>query len=76
MGSTPSALTRRQPIERVGEDALMQRAASGLAAAVARAAVRLRGQVYGTRVMVLTGPGNNGGDALFAGARLARRGPP
>jgi hydroxyethylthiazole kinase-like uncharacterized protein yjeF len=61
-------------IERVGEDTLMQRAASGLAAAVARAAVRLRGQVYGTRIMVLVGPGNNGGDALFAGARLARRG--
>src|SRR5215210_2176674 len=61
-------------IAQVGEDTLMQRAASGLAAAVARAAVRLRGQVYGARIMVLVGPGNNGGDALFAGARLARRG--
>ena len=61
-------------IAQAGEDALMQRAASGLAAAVARAAVRLRGQVYGTRILVLVGPGNNGGDALFAGARLARRG--
>src|SRR5918997_2175443 len=61
-------------IAKVGEDTLMQRAASGLAAAVARAAVRLRGRVYGTRILVLVGPGNNGGDALFAGARLARRG--
>lgn len=61
-------------IERVGDDTLMQRAASGLAAAVARDCVRLRGQVYGTRIMVLVGRGNNGGDALFAGARLARRG--
>jgi ADP-dependent NAD(P)H-hydrate dehydratase / NAD(P)H-hydrate epimerase len=61
-------------IAQVGEDTLMQRAASGLAAAVARAAGRLRGRVYGARILVLVGPGNNGGDALFAGARLARRG--
>jgi hydroxyethylthiazole kinase-like uncharacterized protein yjeF len=52
----------------------MQRAASGLAAAVARAAGRLCGRVYGARILVLVGPGNNGGDALFAGVRLARRG--
>ena len=45
----------------------MQRAAAALAAAVARAAVRLRGRVYGARVLILVGPGNNGGDALFAG---------
>ena len=61
-------------IAEVGDDTLMQRAASGLAAAVARAAVRLLGRVYGARILVLVGPGNNGGDALFAGARLARRG--
>ena len=61
-------------IAAVGDDTLMQRAASGLAAAVARAAVRLLGRVYGARILVLVGPGNNGGDALFAGARLARRG--
>jgi hydroxyethylthiazole kinase-like uncharacterized protein yjeF len=64
----------RQTMDRVGDDTLMQRAASGLAAAVARDALRLRGRVYGTRIMILVGPGNNGGDALFAGARLARRG--
>lgn len=50
--------------------ALMQRAAAGLAAAC----VDLLGSVYGRRVLVLAGSGNNGGDALFAGARLARRG--
>ena len=61
-------------MDRVGDDTLMQRAAGGLAAAVARDAVRLRGRVYGTKIMILVGPGNNGGDALFAGARLARRG--
>jgi ADP-dependent NAD(P)H-hydrate dehydratase / NAD(P)H-hydrate epimerase len=50
--------------------ALMQRASCGLAAACAD----LLGTVYGARVVVLAGSGNNGGDALFAAARLARRG--
>src|SRR5215213_5493871 len=63
-----------EAIAEVGEDTLMQRAASGVAAAVARDVVSLRGRVYGTKIMILIGPGNNGGDALFAGARLARRG--
>jgi hydroxyethylthiazole kinase-like uncharacterized protein yjeF len=52
----------------------MQRAAAGLAR---RAAVLLReerGAVYGAQVLLLVGAGNNGGDALYAGARLARRG--
>ncbi|KPM51287.1 carbohydrate kinase [Frankia sp. R43] len=50
--------------------ALMQRAVSGLVAHVGR---RL-GRVYGARVVVLAGGGDNGGDALWAGARLAARG--
>ena len=50
--------------------ALMQRAAAGLAA---RCALFLGGP-YGARVTLLVGAGDNGGDALFAGARLARRG--
>jgi hydroxyethylthiazole kinase-like uncharacterized protein yjeF len=52
---------------------LMQRAATALASVCLR---RLRdaGGVYGSRVVVLAGSGDNGGDALFAGARLARRG--
>lgn len=54
-------------------DALMQRAANGLAV-VAVDELQRRRRVYGARVAVLVGPGNNGGDALFAGARLARRG--
>ena len=49
---------------------LMQRAAAGLAAVC----VRLLSAVYGRRVVLLIGTGNNGGDALFAGARLAARG--
>ncbi|MDT7537929.1 MAG: ADP-dependent NAD(P)H-hydrate dehydratase / NAD(P)H-hydrate epimerase [Actinomycetota bacterium] len=52
------------------DGALMQRAASALAIACAR---RLGG-VYGARVVLLVGSGNNGADALWAGARLAGRG--
>ena len=50
--------------------ALMQKAATGLATVCAR----LLGDVYGRRVALLVGTGNNGGDALYAGAFLARRG--
>jgi ADP-dependent NAD(P)H-hydrate dehydratase / NAD(P)H-hydrate epimerase len=55
---------------RLPEGALMQRAAAGVAAVSAQ----LIGRVYGSRVVLLVGSGDNGGDALFAGARLARRG--
>ena len=48
----------------------MQQAAIGLATVCAR----LLEGVYGRRVALLVGTGNNGGDALFAGAFLARRG--
>jgi hydroxyethylthiazole kinase-like uncharacterized protein yjeF len=65
----------------VGPDALMQRAAAGLAAAILRrlrlglgGGDRDRGGAYGSRVLLVVGSGNNGGDALFAGAILARRG--
>ncbi|MDF2967413.1 MAG: NAD(P)H-hydrate epimerase [Nocardioidaceae bacterium] len=56
------------------DGALMQRAAAGLAAACVDLLVQSRGRVYGARVLVLAGSGNNGGDALYAGARLAGRG--
>jgi hydroxyethylthiazole kinase-like uncharacterized protein yjeF len=82
---------------RLPEGALMQRAASGLAAACAGLLRRAGGTagtdgmagpaaaggtagtvgaggVYGSRVVVLAGSGDNGGDALHAGARLAARG--
>ncbi len=85
----------------LGPDALMQRAAAGLAAAILRRlpsaeplrfgrtpVLERRGSTetegfgdfgggrgaYGARVLLVVGSGNNGGDALFAGARLARRG--
>jgi ADP-dependent NAD(P)H-hydrate dehydratase / NAD(P)H-hydrate epimerase len=50
--------------------ALMQRAATGLATVC----LRMLGSAYGRRVTLLVGAGNNGGDALFAGAHLAARG--
>ena len=52
---------------------LMRRAAGGLAAHCARLLAG-RGGVYGARVLLLVGSGDNGGDALYAGARLAGRG--
>ncbi|MFE7031642.1 NAD(P)H-hydrate dehydratase [Streptomyces sp. NPDC057621] len=55
---------------RLPDGALMQRAVAGLTAACAE----LLGRVYGRRVVLLVGSGDNGGDALYAGARLARRG--
>ncbi|WP_406093571.1 NAD(P)H-hydrate dehydratase [Streptomyces sp. NBC_01013] len=58
---------------RLPEGALMQRAAAGLASACADL-LRRGGRVYGSRVVLLVGSGDNGGDALYAGARLARRG--
>jgi hydroxyethylthiazole kinase-like uncharacterized protein yjeF len=56
------------------EGALMQRAATGLARRCAALLADRFGRTYGTRALVLVGAGDNGGDALFAGASLARRG--
>lgn len=53
---------------------LMERAAFALHVAVVREVVRRRARFGGARVVVLAGAGNNGGDALHAGALLARRG--
>ncbi len=64
------ALMARRP-----EGALMQRAANGLAVQCSQLlCAQSRGGVYGARVVLLVGAGNNGGDALYAGARLAARG--
>ncbi len=57
-------------LARMPDGALMGRAAGGLALAVAS----FLGGVHGARVLLLVGAGNNGGDALHAGAGLARRG--
>jgi hydroxyethylthiazole kinase-like uncharacterized protein yjeF len=53
---------------------LMARAARALANSAAAMLKADHGQVTGTRVSVLAGPGNNAGDALFAAATLGRRG--
>jgi ADP-dependent NAD(P)H-hydrate dehydratase / NAD(P)H-hydrate epimerase len=61
---------------RVPAGALMQRAAYGLAVAIAELlrGADEHGGVYGARVLLLVGSGDNGGDTLYAGAQLARRG--
>jgi hydroxyethylthiazole kinase-like uncharacterized protein yjeF len=58
----------------VPDGTLMGRAAAGLASVSAALLRAAPGRVYGARVVVLAGGGDNGGDALYAGARLARRG--
>src|SRR5690348_17372142 len=64
----------RALMDLVPDGALMQRAAAGLASVCAALLRRAPGFVYGARVAVLAGSGDNGGDALYAGAMLARRG--
>lgn len=60
----------RDLMARLPPGTLMQRAATGLASVCAG----LAGRVYGARVVVLAGSGDNGGDALYAAAQLAGRG--
>jgi ADP-dependent NAD(P)H-hydrate dehydratase / NAD(P)H-hydrate epimerase len=57
-------------LARVPPGALMRRAAFGLAVV----ALRMVGRTAGQRVTLLVGAGDNGGDALWAGAQLRRRG--
>jgi ADP-dependent NAD(P)H-hydrate dehydratase / NAD(P)H-hydrate epimerase len=63
----------KQLVAALPESTLMQRAATGLARRCA-SLLSAHGSVYGRTVLLLVGAGNNGGDALFAGVRLARRG--
>ncbi|MEY4137596.1 MAG: hypothetical protein RL205_1724 [Actinomycetota bacterium] len=56
------------------EGALMQRASFGLSVICARLLTELAGRVAGAQVLLRIGGGNNGGDALFAGAYLRDRG--
>jgi hydroxyethylthiazole kinase-like uncharacterized protein yjeF len=64
--STDGAVTPAGPIGAGGT--------AGTAAAGGTAGTVGAGRVYGSRVVVLAGSGDNGGDALHAGARLAARG--
>ena len=70
MTSRRSTRCRAALMARLPEGTLMQRAASGLAATCAQ----LLGGVCRSRIVLLVGSGDNGGDALYAGARLAHRG--
>ncbi|TQL76565.1 hydroxyethylthiazole kinase-like uncharacterized protein yjeF/hydroxyethylthiazole kinase-like uncharacterized protein yjeF [Stackebrandtia endophytica] len=58
---------------RLPEGTLMARAAGALAARIGRL-LGDTGGVYGSHVTLLVGAGDNGGDALYAGAVLAERG--
>ena len=60
----------RQVMAGLPAGALMARAAHGIAVH----AVEMLGFTYGARVLLLVGGGDNGADALWAGAELARRG--
>src|ERR1700722_14364931 len=58
----------------VPDGALMQRAAAGLASVCAGLLRDGAGAVYGARVVIVAGTGDNGGGALYAGGRAGRRG--
>ncbi|MBD8021221.1 NAD(P)H-hydrate dehydratase [Brevibacterium gallinarum] len=75
LGYTAAAVREAEaPLLAAGRgEALMRTAAAGLAS-VCRRLLSERGQISGSRVVMLVGAGNNGGDALFAGANLASRG--
>ncbi len=60
----------KELMARLPQGTLMQRAATGLAYLV----LERLGHAYGSRALLLVGAGNNGGDALYAGVVLARRG--
>ncbi len=61
-------------LKRTADGELMLRAATGLARTCAVVLNQAGVGVYGARVLLLVGSGNNGGDVLFAGALLAKRG--
>jgi hydroxyethylthiazole kinase-like uncharacterized protein yjeF len=60
-------------LARTPEGALMRRAAFGVSVWAARLLSEYTGRISGSRVVLLVGAGNNGGDALWAGAFLRRR---
>ena len=76
MVDLPPAMTAAQiriaeerAMEHVSEARLMARAADAVAAECEAILANRRGKITGN-VVVLAGSGNNGGDAMLAGARL------
>lgn len=77
LGLYPADVIRRAEdslLARVPEGSLMQIASRGLATHILRLVGDIRGLVTGARVLLLVGAGNNGADALYAGAYLCTRG--
>lgn len=66
---TPDESARLDAAATEPVEVLMERAGLGVALAASRMGAR-----YGTRVISLAGPGNNGGDAYVAARHLRRRG--
>jgi hydroxyethylthiazole kinase-like uncharacterized protein yjeF len=64
----------RRLLDRTPDGLLMRRAAFGVATAATELLTEHAGGVAGRRVTLLVGSGDNGGDALWAGAFLRRRG--
>lgn len=72
--SAAAVRAAEQPLLEAGlGPALMHAASHGLAMGAADM-LRRRGGIYGARAVLLVGAGNNGADALYAGAWLASRG--
>ena len=61
-------------VSQIHDEGHMDQAAFGINVRVAQILHSLNGRVAGSRVLLLVGPGNNGGDALWAGGLLAKRG--
>jgi hydroxyethylthiazole kinase-like uncharacterized protein yjeF len=66
-------IAEQRLLDRTPDGALMRKAAFGVAVHVARLLGERTGRISGARVVLLVGAGNNGGDALWAGAFLRRR---
>ena len=61
-------------VDQIHDEGHMSQAAFGINVRVAHIVRSATGRVVGSKVLLLVGPGNNGGDALWAGALLAKRG--
>ena len=73
-GAGSAVRAAEAPLLAAGRGPAMMRDAAWALAEHAASLLRARGPVAGTTVAALVGPGNNGGDALFALAFLRRRG--
>ena len=61
-------------VDQIHDEGHMAQAAFGISVRLADVLRSVTGRVVGSKVLLLVGPGNNGGDALWAGALLANRG--